>query len=50
MMQQFPNVQNEKFPLPFEGAEYLGHISYPLDTTEKRPLIICCPNYAGLVR
>jgi dienelactone hydrolase len=48
MMAQYPGVQNEKFPLPFDGAEYLGHVSYPLDTTEKRPLIIVCPNYAGL--
>ena len=40
------SFQAEKFPLPFEGQEYLGHIAYPLDTTEKRPLIIVCPNYA----
>ena len=40
------SVQQEKFPLPFDGEEYLGHIAYPLDTTEKRPLIIVCPNYA----
>ena len=42
------SFQAEKFPLPFEGEEYLGHIAYPLDTTEQRPLIIVCPNYAGL--
>ena len=48
MMAQYPDVQNEKFPLNFEGTEYLGHVSYPLDTTEQRPLIVCCPNYAGL--
>jgi hypothetical protein len=40
------SFQAEKFPLPFEGEEYLGHIAYPLDTTEQRPLIIVCPNYA----
>lgn len=41
-------VQQEKFPLPFDGVEYLGHVAYPLDTTEQRPLIIVVPNYAGL--
>ena len=44
------SVQAEKFPLPFEGQEYLGHIAYPLDTTEKRPLIVVCPNYAVRTR
>jgi dienelactone hydrolase len=43
-----PEVQQEKFPLPFDGQEYLGHFAYPLDTTEPRPLIIVVPNYAGL--
>ena len=34
------SVQQEKFPLPFDGEEYLGHIAYPLDTTEKDDCLV----------
>ena len=35
-MTSWPNVQMEKFPLPFEGEEYLGHIAYRLRWNQLR--------------